>query len=353
MIRTSLRIFRLPEPYGKGLRYDYVDDGEMEDCYTEATEMVAWLNGEEASPEAVKYGLAICEGELGGRLNRIKPTPPIMQSLDLTLVSNDGVEIKASSAILRRLFQFFDDYLTEFPNEKRIEVPFPRDMIEPVLDRGPHRPYFLDDYFHCLSYFSPKDFLLYFTFNTRGTPEHRLREVVDRCSEEDRDCILMARGPSKLPRAKLDFLRDIFVSYCDVKNTISFFSDYPSYLAIVLIYCHRVEDSMTSFRDHLLATDFSLSGEVFELQRAEWLAQVIYEAITHCEEWNDTQRLLAMLGYESELFGTKALFVAAPYLARLAQYRRTNSVERCRRVANHVAFLLRLPTNVVMLELQR
>ena len=317
MLVSPLCCLPIPEPYAGVINYDLV----QVDTYREATEVLAFLRGEEVA----NFNLDV---------EKWCPGVSVFLGPTLSLRTNDGQVVEYCKESLRRRFHFIDDFLSTFPDTNGIGLPFDYETISflvsgerlgPLCIRsgpGAVRAMFrrVQDAFRdgapfaslanhdaCLSYLNPKSALEYFSLSTIGTRPERLVELHSLLTESERVGILDAhslRVEVPLPRRGLGLgsVMPILMWHKDSANLISLFSeDYPSHTYLAL-------SQIESKEAHVALLDWTFKPIVIEQHCGLLRDQVILQTFSLASKekrWEKVQRALTMLGITNEHCGNK------------------------------------------------
>jgi hypothetical protein len=331
MFLTLHGLLSLPEHYANRMRHRKIDFIP----YNEAIEVVAWLRGEPSSRSIVEDTLRFMDvsgATLEGLLLEYGPLPVLPKDDSFQLVCNDGISVPFSLSYLRRRFHFVDDFLSEFPNEKSVELPFPSDLVLLCINHLEDESCTLAHAFDCLSFLNPKDPLYYFRFDTSETPTAKLLELYANVDEDRKREILMVRsnrgglfsGP--VPSNRLGVLAHLLEAHEDAEHLVELFPDCPSYLAVTLAILELETYSdvdKAHFAKIMLTSDFSRSMELGSIneENRKTLSNAVTDLLIRTTEWSDMKRLLTMCNVTYKEFGNEKRgvgeYVPAPYLERL------------------------------------
>jgi hypothetical protein len=283
-----------------------------------AEETLAYLRGEEVTPSLFVHGFFVNE--------------PVFSPF--TIISTTrGTELNRYSAgTLRRTFQLFDDYLTEFPEASSIELPYSPDVIDEALSGLDYenRTTKLSGCIDCVKYLNPKSSTYFLRFLLQDTPIQQLIEISESLTKQDRIDILYARR-----RKEIDFpLPDEGVDYCilgavlEKQNSMDtlklLFPHSPSYW--VAVACYRSNKILAI--QLLIEQDFSQDIEWMqsESKSLNSIQQIILEGLSGVIDWETNwegiTHLLSMIGYHKK-FSKNGQPIAAPFGAKRFHYTQT------------------------------
>ena len=243
MIKTRLGTVPLPEPYGRALEHQHIYGL----TYSQAQEVVAMLNGEGSTTtiEALCALDTAYSNKTGYEQESLRDLlislgkPDLPMETDFAIIEcNDGNVVQVSRHLLRKRFHFFDDYLTQFPDERTIRLDF--NKLEVCATVYPFDDFKLVDCLKCIEFLNPKSPLYVFQYAMTDTPTEAILRFASLCSDEDKRQVL--HGNHK-PGGGFGnaFLAPIFhadhantgYSRIDYKNLTGAFSHLPSYLAAI------------------------------------------------------------------------------------------------------------------------
>ena len=335
MLSTFFRLIRLPGDIPTKMCHKVIDFPWT----NSAIEVAAWLAGEDASLECIEEALSMTDNEEAAPLRKILERyitlPPLPKPDYITLEGIDGEKVQASKAYLCRRFHFFDDFLSTYPEEVLIKVPYPFWVLSTSINADSNGK--LVDCLECLSFFNPKSPLYYFLLDTTGTPSSKLIESASMCSEQDRREVMRSRDADAMRYSEawnrplpggglgLSFLAHILELHGDDVNLSAIFSDYPSYLvgAMALEEAWIDEKKRERFDRLILTSDFGSSGEMCLLggECIESIERAIVSSIKRAKTKENLLYLLTMCGIEGYLLMPKldddVDYVPAPYLIKI------------------------------------
>ena len=304
---------------------------------------MAWLNGKGACRDAVEVGLR--EGDDYALEDLIEDrevtTPPLPEKDPFILTTNDGGEVVASKASLRRRYQLIDDYLSDFPEETSMAIPYSKEVLEATVScKG-----MLCDVYDCLSHLNPFSAMYYLYHDTKGTSAERIIQVARLCTEEEVSSILDSIEENSLqpPHHGLgvNFLGVVLQAYKDGENAQAIFSAYPSYLTA--FYC-SVGDKVR-FASMILTADYGAKKE-YNKSVAVWhhiVDSIISIVFAQAKTKEEAKRVIDMLS------PTSSDRVYAPYLDHYRHRLEDTRLDGwLRSIVKRAAGLLEVEENVLM-----
>lgn len=226
----------------------------------------------------------------------------------LRIICSDA-SLEYSTAMLRRRFQFVDDYLTEHPDEKSIRVPYTAAEVRTVIAKYGHS---LSQCYNCLAHFNPKSNIYPFYFDLEGIPLTIIENLSRNVTEKEKECLVryVLERNIKLPSLSMPHLLVVFPCVARDKALMEalFLEKHPSYL-----FCHTMErrsdwySTAQEAASRLLTWDFSVDMDELYYSETETLRRV-KDLIDSCLEDVEASGLEALC----ELLGI-AVPVVLPY----------------------------------------
>ena len=319
MIKTPIRLFQFA-----GVRE--ANREAMSPNHYIIEEVMMWLEGKPVDRRTVIMGLSeiVDYGTIRDFITDHVSVPELPEEDPFTIIASDGVEIATSRGSLMRRFQLIGDYLSEFPDEVSMRIPYDSSILAPALfcPRG----IALKEVDECLCYLNPTSSIYYFYFDTKGAKPHRLAEVARSCSEDEIESILNVRKLMRqvaLPRhgRGVCFLGRVLEAYKDIENAKAIFAEYPSYLTSMCI----AMDDFDNFSHLILTADYSVSKEYnhVEIVNNAICRLIIRYTLAKAETKQEVERVANMIDPP-----TNESRVTAPYREYVAYRLSTMKIEK-------------------------
>jgi hypothetical protein len=308
MFITTLKHY----PFG-GSRSWHTSEGTAE-------ESLAFLRGEEVTPSMVITALEL-------DVSKFSP-------FTIIPTGSGSPSRRYSAGTLRRNFQLFDDFLTEFPEASSIELPYKLETIEKALSGLSHenRISKLSSCIDCVKYLNPKSSTYFLRFLLQDTPIHQLIEISESLTKQERLDILRSRRRREmdfpLPDEGMD--HGILGAVLEEQNSMDtlklLFPHSPSYW--VAVACYKGHDSLVL--ELLVQQDFSQdtdwiprrSNVTHSIQRT--ILNALVGEFNWDPTWEELTKILSMIGYHKQ-FSEDKLPVPAPF-----------GMETFDRISNHM-----------------
>lgn len=300
MIQTVLRIYRLPRDLS--IKRTIVSRAGLAEGF------LHWLGSSHSRSSAAVSFMREYLNE--GEKDRVysytqKDTTGEQTDVDtMDILTSDEYTTGREKTLMRRTFCFFDDLLSEFPNE-RVHVPCSLATFSQCLSGlDLHGECRLVDCLGTLRFLNPKDPSYYFRYDTKGTPPETLLTLAHELTEDNRVHILEAwrisNGKISLPREGMGscVLIPLLLHYGDYENLDKLFSNYPGFLVAAC------EDTELATR-YLLTKDFEADEAILRTSAALEITKSIVRLLVSDDSPNVSEvvRLLSMLGIHEALFG--------------------------------------------------
>ena len=307
MIVTPLKLIRLPTraaPSSLVLHIESIEKAEA---------LASWLQGGQPCPSLINFILATTRLS---DLAQLKTPELPLRGERLKVICKDG-EIDYHKERLRSRYQLIDDYLSDFPNETTIKVPF---TVEEMTGMTGLNSTLVESYL-CIDYFNPKSVLSYFEYDTTGTPPSIIESLAERLTSADRKDILEARRlggkQHPLPDEGLGkgILACILEYHMDDQSLLYFFSDYPSYLTFALTDNAKASELLLTadyHRGEYCGNSIALGGQL-DFLVVSALASRTMASATRESGQAYCKRLLAMMGVRHKMFENADLDFPLPY----------------------------------------